>query len=324
MSEEKISAFMPTMGVMGSLRESSRILSRMGKLAIFLTLFLIAASSIIYVANVFALKPLLADIASKSYYLHKSVRGTPQHKKLRSEIVKDVGFLVGQEVIFVMADDIVSLLTIAATIYASAVTYSGKQLSFKDIVLRIRSVWKRLLITWLCITLFKTGYLFFLTLFIGLTVMTTQGSMLLPSLVFVIASCGLVCYLYLVLIWFLGIVISVVEDGYQGFSAFGKVGELITGRKVHGFALSLVCTMATLAISWFLSSHMRKAKYSEKTRIGMGIILVAMSSLMTLYSTVVYTVFYYVCKESKGEEIELRAIGGYSLLPTALVDASVP
>ncbi|XP_068652643.1 uncharacterized protein [Aristolochia californica] len=324
MSKEKSSAFM-AIGVMGILGESFRIPFRMGKLSISLALFLIVASSIIYIGNVFVLKPLLMDLVLKSYYLQNSVIGTPQFEELVAGIAKDVRVIVSREVIFILADHIVSLLTIVATIYASAVTYSGKQLSFKDSILRMRSAWKRPLITWLCIILFKTGYLFvlvFLTVFLATI---AQGSVLLVALAILIVLCGLLYHLYLVVNWNLGLVISVVEDGYQGFSAFGKVWELINGRKLQAFGLSLVFTIATMAISWILGLQMRNAKYSETTHTAIGLILVDLSCLMTLYSTVVFTVFYYVCKQSKGEEVEVLGINTYSLVPTTThVDASVP
>ncbi|KAF8400420.1 hypothetical protein HHK36_013718 [Tetracentron sinense] len=47
-------------------------------------------------------------------------------------------------------------------------------------------------------------------------------------------------YLYLVTVWVLSLVVSIVEEDCYGMKALGKARELIKGRKVPGFVLFYV------------------------------------------------------------------------------------
>ncbi|XP_068649176.1 uncharacterized protein [Aristolochia californica] len=314
------------MGALGIISESLRLPFRIGKLGSFLALFLIIPSSLIFVCNVFVLKPRFLDLFLKSSYLRNSVKETLQYDEFASVIRDDVRVIVGEEAVFILAGHIVSMLATVATIYASAVTYSSKKPTFKDLILRMVSIWKRPLITYLWIILFKLGYLFFLVLLIGfLAMIADQDSALLLALAIFTTLCGLLCYLYLVVVWNLGLVISVVEEGYQGLTALGKAGQFIKGRKLQGFVLSILVTVATVAMSWILGLLMNNVKNGEATYLAIAVVRMDFSCLMTLYSTIVYTVFYCVCKESQGEEIEAQGTSGYSLITSkAHVDATLP
>ncbi|KAG9456035.1 hypothetical protein H6P81_000543 [Aristolochia fimbriata] len=313
------------MGVMGILSESFRVPFRLGRLGILLAFSLILPSSILFIANVFALRPFYLDIHLKSNEQNITEKGTPRYDELFSGMEKDVRVIMGEEAAFFLAGSILQLLATVAAIYASGLAHWGQKVSPRDLFVRVGSIWRRPLITWLCIGVFKLGYLFLLVLFVGLLVLITQlGTTLFSTLAILVTLSGLLYYLYLGMVWELGLVISVMEEGSQGFSALGKAGELIKGRRLQGLLLYLLFTITEIALFWFFWSHRWFPKFARTgvVPLAIAVTLTCLSCLIALFSTVVYTVFYCVCKESRGEEIEAQETSGYSLIPNTIhVDA---
>ncbi|XP_077238240.1 uncharacterized protein LOC143879640 [Tasmannia lanceolata] len=113
-----------SMGILEILKEAFKIPSRNGKLALSLALLLLIPSSLLYLANDFALMPFLKDLFTKVCLLKKTDPESPEYAELLARIGKDIRIIAGEELIFMIAYCILGLFSTVATVYASAMTYS--------------------------------------------------------------------------------------------------------------------------------------------------------------------------------------------------------
>ncbi|KAF5178990.1 hypothetical protein FRX31_031418 [Thalictrum thalictroides] len=135
-----------------------------------------------------------------------------------------------------------------------------------------------------------------------LLVILTKKSIVVLTIGTVLILLAICLYMYLALVWMLSIVISVLEDCY-GLQAFGKGAQLLKGRKVVGFGLTFVL-MILIGVNVLVSNIM------------ISTIAMAFAVLLKMFSMMVYTVFYFDCKQSHGEEIELEENIEYAQVST--------
>ncbi|XP_058113322.1 uncharacterized protein LOC131256448 [Magnolia sinica] len=312
------------MGVFGILRAGLKIPSKNGKIFLSVALLLLIQSSIIYLTSDFAIKPLIMDLAMRSLTLQNIDPQQPSYAKLIDGIKKDIGILAGEETIILVVSAIVSLFVAVATIYTSAMTYHGKDLTCSELFRRIRWTWKRPVITWLCITLFNLGFLLLIILLLGFLMLIAKGSIISTCLVIVLALLSLCFYVYFTLLFILGIVISVIEEGSYGMGALAKAAVLIKGRRWQGCILYVLFSLLGSAIYLVLNLAIQDIHLSNMSRLVIGIVLVNVLSLETILIYMVFTVFYFECKKSHGENVEIEGESEYSLVPTAFVEDSLP
>ncbi|XP_077237079.1 uncharacterized protein LOC143878718 [Tasmannia lanceolata] len=328
MTKEMKPSFM-SMGILEILKEAFKIPSRNGKLALSLALLLLIPSSLLFLANDFALIPFFKDLFTKVYLLKKTDPESPEYAELLAGIGKDSRIIAGEELIFIIAYSILSLFSTVATVYASAMTYSGNHLTLNELLSRIGKTWKSPVITWLYITLFSFGYLFLFVVLIVFFVMIGLASnsialaalgVILVLVLFVIRYC-----FNFIVVWTLGLVISIIEEGCYGIEALSKAKELLKGRRLQASVLLFILTIIPMGISQIFVNKMSDVNNTEATRIVLGLVLINISGLFSLYSLGVYTVFYYECKKSHEEEVEVKGVMGYSMLPASDVpNAYIP
>ncbi|XP_077217230.1 uncharacterized protein LOC143851638 [Tasmannia lanceolata] len=315
MAKEMKPSFM-AMGILGILREAFKIPFRNGKLALFLALLLLIPSYFLFLTNNFTVQPLTSKLTMKFLLLPKDVPGSPEYTELLAEIMRDVRILVGEVTFFLIISKVVSIFSTVVTVYASAVIYAGNHLTISELFSRVRGTWKRPVITWLYVNLFSLGYLLILGVLIGfLLVIGKGGSVALIALGVILLLSALLCFFYLGVVWDLGVVVSVVEEGCYGLEALFKAGGLIKGRRLQGFVLFLISTLVPIVISQIFAIKETDVNNTKATQIVMGLVLVNITGLVSLYNHVVCTVFYYECKKSHGEEVEVQGVMGYSMVP---------
>ncbi|XP_077237081.1 uncharacterized protein LOC143878719 [Tasmannia lanceolata] len=324
MTMEMKPSFM-AMGILGILSEALKIPFRNGKLALSLALLLLIPSSLLFLANDFALRPLSLDLFEKAYLLKKTDPKSHEYSELLSGIVEDIRIMAGKELIFIIVSCIISLFSYMAAVYASAVTYADKYLTLNELLYRIGKTWKRPVITWLYMLLLSLGYLLLIVvLILFLHVIGSGSSFVLGALSVILALFAILSCFYLVVVWTLGLVISIIEEGCYGIEALSKAHELIKGRRVQGVVLFLISTIIPMAISQILAIKMTDINNTESTQIIKGLVLINISGFASLYTHVVSTVFYYECKKSHGEEVEVQGMMGYSKVPPAQLNADLP
>ncbi|XP_077237083.1 uncharacterized protein LOC143878721 [Tasmannia lanceolata] len=298
--------------VTGILREAFEIPFKNSKLMLSIFLLVFFPFSLLVLAHYLLSGPLIIEIESQESY-DLSIN----HQNATIFVCHQFGFSI--------AFSILSIFSMAITIHASASTYIGKSLNLKETLLRIITIWKRPTITWLYAMLITLAYAFLVLMLFGAFSLITSSVHALITWIGLVGILGMLFYLYLVAVWLLGLVISVVEEGSYGMKAIGKAVELIGGRRVQGFGLILVLGMLSVPIYLLFSLNVIEDEIGSATRFVIGIITTVLLCCLNLFTFVVFTVFYYQCKKSHGEKVEMEGRETYSLVSTALhVVDSVP
>ncbi|PIA58870.1 hypothetical protein AQUCO_00400015v1 [Aquilegia coerulea] len=192
--------------------------------------------------------------------------------------------------VFFLCISIISFSSMVTTIYVSAVSYLERKLEFKDI-LKFKKMWIRPVVTWFYFTLMCAGF-FLLVSPLFLLLIPTKGSIIVLAIGIVLVLLAICLYMYLALVWMLSIVISVLEDCY-GLQALGKSAELLKGRKVVGLVLTFVL-MILIGVNVFV------------TKLFNVVSAMNFAVLVKMLSMMIYTLFYFDCKQSHGEKVQVE------------------
>ncbi|KAL0334164.1 UNVERIFIED_CONTAM: hypothetical protein Sangu_1572600 [Sesamum angustifolium] len=279
------------------LYESIKLLRKNGKLMAFIAMFsavLSSCSVLLFKHNSFP-----------SSFMPETglITGRPGH------LGDDSTRLLALQTAFILAISIISFLSSVSTILVSAVSYSSKTLSLKDLFSGIWTTWTRPLITSLYMSGLAIGYFLIVTMLaVPLLMYSSRVTLWLAVLLGITAS---ILYLYLFVSWALAIVVSVVEGCY-GMEALRKSAALVKGKRVLCFLLNVVILVIYEAYRMILGHKglMNTTMYA--------LFVMSVTSFAKIFLVVVYTVLYYHCKKHHGEEIELHEsfLYQYSKLPT--------
>ncbi|KAK9099981.1 hypothetical protein Scep_023411 [Stephania cephalantha] len=280
----------------------------------------------VFLANLFlSLKPLSIDIVTNyhifSTYDPTSTTSTTDFLQSIFKIQKDVTTLLGEQLIMILVLYVISMHSTVATIYVSAMSHLHKDITLKDLVLGTKKIWKKFVITSFYVSLLSIGcnllflpcVLFVVLLYFSSKLMFVFGIALLifPTLL----------VLYLSVVSMSSLVVSVLEEDVYGFGAIGKAERLVRGNKVQGVVICLVFMVAS-SVLVFPSMSPRKVWITVAVTMAKMIFI----SSLTMFSWMVYIVFYFECKKSHGEEVEFEVDDmKYIKVPTVpLVDSALP
>ncbi|KAL0321454.1 UNVERIFIED_CONTAM: hypothetical protein Sradi_5406900 [Sesamum radiatum] len=211
-----------------------------------------------------------------------------------------------------------SLLSTAAVVFTVASLYTSKPVSFSSTIAAIPTVFKRLFITFLWVSLSMLVYNIVLLGFLILLIiaMDMQNILLLLFSVMVVLLLFLGIHVYINALWHLASVVSVLEPVY-GFAAMKKSYELWKGKIGMGFIL-VFCYLAVCGvINMFFGGIVVHGgnDYRVLTRFMVGGFLVGLLVIVNLVGLLVQSVFYYVCKSYHHQGIDKSALydhlGGY-------------
>ncbi|XP_050217793.1 uncharacterized protein LOC126668649 [Mercurialis annua] len=317
------------------LKAALKIILKNGKIMSCIALFIILTQSTLFLSNIFSIKPLIVDIVIERNLLQNATANTPEFDKIIAQIKKDFEIFFGLEFVIIIFTLISSLLSSIATILVSAITYAGKQeITLKDLLSRIVRIWKRPTITWLYTSLLSLIFLFvYVGILIGIMqIIRTQMTkspvvvLILAMLTLFISIFGLIYLFRLSVTWTLAIVISVVED-IKGIKAIKKAEQISKGMKRQGALL--ISLMSILNLGFSLGMNMILGN-SVAVQIIKSFVQINFAALISMYSNAAFTVFYFRCKQSFGEKVEIfdGRFDGYSQIPTDLtapiVDDNIP
>lgn len=286
------------------------------------SLLIIFLHSFLLLCNYFSIKPFLKDFVMEQTLLFLTSPGSSQHTNIVTAMTADLRIVLGLQWFFFLALSIAFLLSSATTILATAVTYGELDLSFKSLLLRVLKLWKRPIITWFYICIFYIGYVVFASF--SVVPFTFQfGTPSHPTtFVYAIWIPAAVFYMYLAVDLNLSIVISVLEEK-SGFEAFGKASQLSKGMKVQGFLLNLVFEVLVLIV--YKCWDMMKEKSGINYFLLMSLLSLNIGWLIKMASSMAFAVFYHVCKQALGEEIELQRNFEYTKVSNQpLIGAELP
>lgn len=215
-----------------------------------------------------------------------------------------------------------SLLSTAAVVFTVASLYSSGAhpvVSFPAVLSAVPSVFRRLLLTFLWISLLMLLYnlAFLLLLLLLLVSLDSVESPLLFILALLLSfSLFLFIHVFITALWHLASVVSVLEPFY-GFAAMKKSYELLKGRVSMAsrfvFAYLFICGLINGLFASVVVND--DASQSVLTRVVVGGLLVAVLVVVNLVGLLVQSVFYYVCKSFHHQGIDKTALhdhlGGY-------------
>ncbi|XP_042509112.1 uncharacterized protein LOC122084735 [Macadamia integrifolia] len=275
----------PQLDVIGVLREAIKLPSKNRKLMASATLLVLLPYFILALLHSIIAGPLIEVV---------------EDSEDDSRVQKEFKVLIGVELAFFVIFCVISLFGISVTICSSALTYLGKNVSLKELLLNIPVTWKRLLITALYVGLITVAYVLLVLLFIGAfaLIFTTGIIVALSGLVGFPAA---LFYLYMAAVFMLGLVISVVEEDCYGIKALERAIDLIRGSKIQGFCITVLLELLTGPISFLFILIIFDDDLEFMIQMAFVSVATVVFCISRLFALVVYTVFYYGCKKSHGE-----------------------
>lgn len=301
-------------GFLGILKKSIKIMSKNGRLLAIVTSIYLIIASFFFVWNMSTIKPIIFDFSMKAVQLASlDPLGLPFSQDLAS-ILKDIKLLLGIELAFFLALFLTSLFAQTAIILLTGVSYENKKIFPKDLMVRVPRSSIRLFITSFHVALLRVGYIFFgFIVSMVPTIMVYGHKFLSKVMLWVLMIFLVTLYLYFSVVWLMSLVISVLEE-CSGIEALGKAGKLVKGKKLEGFSLNLMFNLLSYV---FFDVLLKRSVViqSELTQAFFRFFLMSCICLIVVFELQAYTVFYFECKKSHGEEIELQGSVEYSKIP---------
>ncbi|KAL8034663.1 hypothetical protein ABFX02_12G043500 [Erythranthe guttata] len=299
------------LGFFGILKESCTIVSSWKKIFTQITIFLILPLSFLYLAHI--------QISQNEFMRLNYSKGSKSYNKidnaLNSEYMTFFLFKIGFLILFV----ILSLLSTSAVVYTIACIYTAKETTLDNVLSVVPKVWKRLMITftWNFVFVFTYHFLFLfiVTLIILANLlehMSFYGGIAFLTVIMIVDSMGIV---YIMMIWHLASVVSVLEESY-GLSAMRKSRGLIKGKMRIFTTVFVVSGLSFLGIQHMFEIFV---VYGDGDGIGKrivyGIICLVLLSISMLFQLIMETIVYFICKSYHHENIDKSSLadhlGGY-------------
>ncbi|KAI4337904.1 hypothetical protein L6164_016268 [Bauhinia variegata] len=299
------------LGVIGVYQEACNIIFSWKKIFAQITLSLILPLSFIFLFQIQVSEVLFGKIVSDTNEISRTQEGTPQFDKLSDLLSSEWASFCLFELAYFTFLLIFSLLSTSAVVFTVASIYTARDVTFKKVMSVVPKVWKRLMVTFLCtfVAFFTYNVLAMLVGTIwALTIRVKDGGVAILVVILFVYFIGL---LYLTVIWQLASVVSVLEDSY-GILAMMKSKELMKGKM--GLAIFI---FLTLNLSFFLVKFLFKTlvvhggKLGYVDRTAYGIVCFLLISKLFLFSLVIQTVLYFVCKSYHHENIDKSALSDH-------------
>ncbi|CAL9124155.1 unnamed protein product [Musa acuminata var. zebrina] len=308
-SSKAMAASSDPLGVLQILWESLHLPIKSGQLFFPILLLSLLSSSLLFFCY-FSIAPIPLDLASKISILLEETNHRPPDLLL--DIERDLRDFAGLATSITLFFFFSSLFLVLATLYTFAMAYSNRNITPKDLLLRIARRWYQTMITRLYVVLLTAGLGLLSSLGVGTAILVSDGSSAAFSFGLSLAGLLLLLYLYLSTRWSMSLVVAAVEETW-GIGALSWSVELYIGNKKRGIVLTLMLLAVKVAIYGAFAAVMMASGPPQPTEAPMAIVYIvaAADALWELYSMAVYTVFYYECRKSHDLE--------YTGLPVALV-----
>ncbi|CAA7398669.1 unnamed protein product [Spirodela intermedia] len=220
-------------------------------------------------------------------------------------LVLDLRKLVIAEVANLLASILLSTLLDMAVIYTIAMALKEKEMTLKDLIFKIWKTWRGPVVTKLYVFFIASGYLNFSLLLIYAVIFGggfTMGSIALASAIFILLF---LLTIYLEMVWFQGIVVSVMED-YFGLSALGRASDLIQGERGLGFMANLLMNLLALIVNllFFVLGYM--IGYKKAIYMVLLFVICSINLLIATLKVVIYVMFYNKCRDNPEKELAMK------------------
>lgn len=304
---------MQFLGLFGIYKEANKLIFTWRKIFSKIALTLILPLSFIFLAHMEVSHVLFSKIWHYEIALDRTQAGTPKYNKLSDLVFSEWAYFWLFKAAYFTFFLILSLLSTAAVVYTVASIYTGRELTFRKVMSVVPKVWKRLMVTFLCIFVAffvynAASFTVFIVLALSTPPTSKAAAMTLVALVGVLYLVGLV---YLTIIWHLASVVSVLED-LCGFGAMIKSKQLIKGKIWIAIVIFLKLNVSLIVIQVvFQRLVVHGWSVSMVNRVSYGIICFLLLCNLILFGLVIQTVIYFVCKSYHHENIDKSALSDH-------------
>ena len=307
-----------SLGALGIVRESLKVISSHTKLFLGLTLTLIVPLCFIGLGHNLVTEPITGRILWDAFLSQHVHTGSDEEQTIDNDIHKQMVKLYAILAVYAVFVLAFSLLSTSAVVYSVACIYSERITSCKRVLSVVPRVWKRLIVTfiWAMIMTFGYGLVFafcFTVLAIVFGLIFPESEAAIAVLFWLGAFLFVGGSVYLSCVWHLGSVITVLEDPY-GLSAIRKSLSLIKGKRRTAITLFSVYFVLSFVIGFGFDVWVVRGESSTLgtgSRIAIGALLIGVMSLVNLLGFAVQTIFYFACKAYHNEKIDMLELSDH-------------
>ncbi|XP_013738059.2 uncharacterized protein BNAA06G25130D [Brassica napus] len=305
--------------VVGMLNESRKLFLKNKKLMFSVFVFYLVLNGLLYLFNVLTITPEITNLTQDLNLLPTMDPSSPEYMAQLMKVFADFRLFVVSSDIFNAVSFIINILSVQVIVHASALTYKKENVKFKDFVVLILKSWKGPLVTSFYISLFSLGYcLFFLIIIfpILLSSLSIASLFSLVSKIFVLLVLFLLFASYLATVWYLSIVISVLEETY-GIQALGEAAKIVKGMKPKLFLLNIFYGLLIFGLAQIVALVSLAVDRSQSFAVTLATgLYLAVLTFVAMFLLMTYTVAYFQCKSPHGEDVERLRDVEYTTLPT--------
>ncbi|KAI6689493.1 hypothetical protein NL676_026321 [Syzygium grande] len=255
-------------------------------------------------------RPLLEDHLQRDR-ARRDPPETARYNKISGILSKEWAVFLLFKALYFTVLLVFSLLSTSAVVYTIACVYTGREVAFRKVMSVVPKVWRRLMVTFLCIFVAMFGYNVVAVLVL-VTCAISIGNTNLGVVIFVLLGIAyLVGFVYMTIVWQLASVVSVLEEDY-GVKAMIKSKGLIKGKMVVSIIIFFTLNISLYLIQFAFE---RLVVHGPSTgtlgRFGYGALCFLLLSMLILFGLVVQTVIYFVCKSYHHENIDKSALSDH-------------
>ena len=303
---------MQFLGLFGVYQESYKIIRSWRKIFSHITFTLILPLiSFIFLIYKQVSDILFGEILPDSHDITKIERGTPQYEHPIQTISSEWDTFLFFNLICFTFILIFSILSTSAVVYTVTSIYTARKVSFNRAMSLVPKVLKRLMITFLCMILDFSLYIFMAVLLMWALTTVVRNYCGVSSFVAMMMVLYLAGFVYLNVVWKLASVVTLLEDSC-GFEAMTKSKALVKGKMGLSLFILLGVNVPFLLIQFLfmlvIMGGWELFRMGLVGKVAFGIMGFLVSSHLLLFELVLQTVFYFVCKSYHCENVDKAAL----------------
>ncbi|KAI3930392.1 hypothetical protein MKW92_045789 [Papaver armeniacum] len=214
-----------------------------------------------------------------------------------------------QEFFYFLSLFLFSLFSTSAIAFTVASLYASKSISFISIVFAIPCISKHLMITFFYALLLMIINFLAVTTPASVLVLlnVNEGKALWWGFLITFAIIYFVVHLYVMALWHLASVISVVEPNVYGLEAMKKSRQLLQGRTKIAMELVNVYFAATWVVR-MLVGYVMQFPVHFIVKLLLGLLCLFMLVAINFKGLLVQSVFYFACKSHHNQMVDKKVL----------------
>ncbi|WZZ52577.1 hypothetical protein YC2023_052684 [Brassica napus] len=256
--------------VVGMLNESRKLFLKNKKLMFSVLVFSLLLNGLVYLFNILTITLEITNLTQHLKLLPTMDPSSAEYIALLMEVFADFGLFGVSSDIFGVVYFIINLLSVLVIVHASALTYNDENVNCKDFVVLTASLISFAVVTCVLLVLFA-----------------------------LFAS-------YLAIVWYLSLVVSVLEETY-GIQALGEAVKIAKGMKPKLLLLNLFFGLLIFGLAQIET-----------------LVSLVMSTFVVMFVLLTYTVAFFQCKGHHGQDVESLRDAEYTTLPTTSLIGALP